>query len=168
MDQNFLRDVQRAGWQLIKVNEVSARVQCPRHGCGMRFDLHQDKAVPQSCDPQPEFSDVLIDQTADIRVLLRAIREGLGLTIKEVEEMAGASVDFFAKAEKNEPSKFPNFQTVLEWAASLGVQIYARRGPLPGMSLRYLAQSRKQAAMRTRLLHHHRARRAGGAQSEPE
>jgi|GEM_PF-3780872 len=168
MDQNFLRDVQRAGWMLVKVSEEYARVQCPRHGCSMRFNLPEGKPVPKACDPQPEFGDVLIDQTADIRMMLRGIREGLGLTIKEVEEMAGASVDFFAKAEKDEPSKFPNFQTVLEWAKALGVEFYARRGPMSGMSLRYIAQSRKQAAVRTRLLTHHRARRANGARSEQE
>lgn len=165
MDQGFLRDVQKAGWLINAVDETVVRVSCPRHGCNLKVNLRKGKNIPVACSPQPEKQYIEIDGTDAIRLLYRLIREELGLTIKEVEEMAGASVDYFAKAEKNNPSKFPNFQSTLEWGKSLGVRILAERGPLPAMSLRYLADSRKQVAARLKMQAHHRARREGGEQS---
>lgn len=162
MDQGFLRDVQRAGWQITGVDGQAATVACPRAGCSLKVRLKSGAKIPQACATGPDLAEVTVTTFEDARVFLRARREALGLTIKELEEVAGAAVDHLAKAEKDNPSKYPNTQLLIEWATSLGYEVVLRPAAMPAMALRYLADSRSQAASRLKMLGHHRARREGG------
>ena len=168
MDQGFLRDVQKAGWHITGVDQLAATVACPRAGCALKVRLKSGAKIPQACASGPELADIAVTTFEDARLALRARREALGLTIKELEEVAGAAVDHLAKAEKDNPSKYPNTQLLIEWATALGFEVVLRPAPMPAMALRYLADSRKQAPARFRMQAHHRARREGGEQSGQE
>ena len=95
-------------------------------------------------------------------MFLRDRREGLGLTIREVEESAGITVDFLAKFEKDDPSKFPNAQTFFEWAKTLGYEVVLRPAPLPPTTLRILSDTRAKLRMRLTKFRIHGERRSRG------
>ena len=160
-----MRDVQKAGWQIASVDSEAALVACPRAGCSLKVRLRSGSKIPPACLSGPDMAQVVVTTFEDARLALRARRESLGLTIKELEEVAGAAVDHLAKAEKNNPSKYPNTQLLIEWATALGYEVVLRPAPMPAIALRYLADSRSQAAARSKMLPHHRARRADGGQS---
>lgn len=160
VDQKFLRDVQAAGWQIKAADQSKVVAGCPRAGCALKILLRPDAPVPDTCKPGPDLAEVTVRTYEDARVFLRARREALNLTIKELEEVAGASVDHLAKAEKNNPSKLPNAQLLVEWAASLGYEVVLRPASLPPMALRYISDTRQHVASRVKMRPHHHQRRA--------
>lgn len=159
MDPHFLRNVQKAGWQIMSADTISATVACPRAGCSLKVRLKDGAKIPQACIAAPDLSEVTITTYNDARVFLHGRRVSLGLTIKELEEVAGVTVDHLAKAEKSNPSRHPNMEIMIEWATALGYEIVLRPAQMPSMALRYIADSRPQAAARLRMQAHHRSRR---------
>ena len=168
MDQKFLRDVQAAGWQIRAVDQDKVVAGCPRSGCTLNVNLRNGAKIPETCREGPDLAEVRVRTYDDARLFLRDRRESLSLTIREVEEVAGAAVDHLAKAEKDNPSKFPNAQLLIEWAASLGYDLVLRPAMLPGMALRYISDTRSEVGARSRKRAYHEARRAGVQRSSPE
>lgn len=166
MDQKFLRDVQAAGWQIQEVQTDAAIAACPRPGCTLQVALRFGSKIPAACDATSGLPEIVVRTFEDFRVPVRERRERLGLTIRELEEVAGTATDHLAKAEKDNPARVPNIQLVLEWAASIGYEVILRPAPMPAMALRYLADSRGQLAARKKMQPHHRAKREGAGQSD--
>ena len=151
MDQKFLKAVENAGWSIESVDADSVVGKCPSVGCQLRAKLAHDKPVPR-VDPscRRNVLDRKIESYDDVRELLRARREGLGLTIREVEEIAGAAVDHLAKAEKDDPSKLPNVQLLVEWLQALGLELVVRPGELPAYTRRVIVETRDKLDARRR------------------
>ncbi|MFW8636972.1 helix-turn-helix domain-containing protein [Cribrihabitans pelagius] len=95
------------------------------------------------------------------RMALRARREALGLTISEVEELAGATVDHLAKAEKDGSSKLPNAQLLLEWAQALGYEVVLRPTELPAYTRRVICYTRDRLEARQKRFRLEGRRRSG-------
>lgn len=151
MDAKFLKQCEDAGWHIEAAGDDFVIGKCPSVGCGLRAKLEQGKAVP--CADPGRRRDIL-DQKAefydDARMILRARREGLGLTIREVEEIAGAGVDHLAKAEKDDPTKIPNAQLLIEWAQALGFEVVLRPTELPAYTRRVICDTRDRLDARTK------------------
>jgi hypothetical protein len=162
VDPKFLRDVQRSGWLLNKVERQEVTASCPNQGCGLKVALRPGGAIPQACTPHLAMADVAVGSFGDARKILRKRREDLALTIKELEEVAGAAGDHFAKAEKDDPTKIPNAQIFLEWAASLGFAVILRPVAMPPVALRMISDTRQKTEARRTMQPYHRARREGG------
>jgi len=110
--------------------------------------LRPGKSIPETCAIGPDLAEVTVEHFETARVFLRDRREQLCLTIKELEEAAGITVDFMAKFEKDDPSKIPNTQTFIEWAQSLGYDVVLRPGKLPPNVLRLMADTRERVLAR--------------------
>ena len=95
----------------------------------------------------------------DGRVALRDRRVALGLSIREVEECAGAATDHFAKAEKDQPTRIPNIEIFIEWATSLGLELWLVPGDLPPYTRRVIVETRQVQKARKTMTPHHAARR---------
>lgn len=165
VDVKFLRDVQSAGWVIRAVDQGGVLAGCPRSGCALKVKLRQGARIPDTCRPGPDLAEVTVGVFDDARVFLRQRRNDLALNIKEVEEVAGITVDYLAKFEKDNPSKIPNAQTFIEWAQSLGYAVVLRPDRLPVYALRTITDTRAVAASRIKMQAHHQARREGVAQS---
>lgn len=151
MDPKFLKDVENAGWSIEAVDQDSVVGKCPSVGCQLRAKLEQGRYIPR-VDPSCRRSvlDHKVSSYDEVRELLRQRREGLGLTIREVEEIAGAAVDHLAKAEKDDPSKVPNVQLLIEWLQSLGLELVVRPGEMPAYTRRVIAETRDKLEARRR------------------
>lgn len=151
MDPKFVKKVQTAGWHITSVTEDAVVGSCPSVGCGLKAKLEPGGIVPD-VDPgcRRNRLDEPVEDYDDIRRALRGRREDLGLTIREVEEIGGISVDFLAKFEKDDPSKTPNAQTLIEWAQALGYEIVLRPGQLTPYAVRTLCDTRDKYEARTR------------------
>ena len=160
MDAKFLKELQDSGWHIEHVSEESAICKCPSVGCGLRAKLTQGAHIPK-VDPghRRDLLDHPISQYDDIRRILRERREGLGLTIREVEEVSGMAGDHLAKAEKDDFVKVPNANVMIEWAQSLGFEVVLRPSGLPTYTRRVVAESRKSQASRQRRFSLERRRR---------
>jgi transcriptional regulator with XRE-family HTH domain len=160
MDARFLRSVQDAGWLISSANQQYVLAECPNAGCGMTALLKRGTVIPQACQGPSRLKEVALDSFQHGRVELRRRREEMALTIKDLEEIAGAAGDHFAKAEKDDPSKVPNAQIFIEWAHSLGYDVVLRPGrPLTPLATRIIADSRDRAAARWHMQGHLRAQR---------
>jgi transcriptional regulator with XRE-family HTH domain len=162
MDPKWLRDIQKAGWVILAADEEHVWGACPRDGCTMRAKLHPSRPIPETSCRGPDLAEKTVEFFDDARLFLRDRREGLGLTIREVEESAGITVDFLAKFEKDDPSKFPNAQTFFEWAKTLGYEVVLRPCPLPPTTLRVLSDTRAKLRMRLTKFRIHGERRSRG------
>lgn len=143
MDAKFLKDVEGAGWSIEAVDDDSVIGKCPSVGCQMRAKLDHGKRIPQ-VDPgcRRDILDRKVGSYDEVREILRERREGLGLTIREVEEIAGCAVDHMAKAEKDGPVKVPNVQLLVEWMQALGLELVVRPGELPAYTRRVIVETR--------------------------
>lgn len=147
--QAFLRDVQKAGWAIEEVTDDTCTVKCPAHGCAMRARLKQGGAIPRR-EGQGQTWDQSVTSFDEVRETLRQRRQELGLTIPEVEEVAGIAGDHLAKFERDNFDKIPNTQLFFEWANALGMQVILRYGDLPPVTLRWIADTRDRAEARQR------------------
>ena len=171
IDPKFLADVERAGWFIQAVDEGSVIAACPRSGCALRTKLKAGTKPPETSRPGPDLASVRMQTFDNGREFLRDRRVALGLNIKEVEEIAGAATDHLAKAEKDNPSRIPNVEIFLEWATSLGIQVWLVPGDLPPYTRRVIVETRPQLRLRMAKQPHHQARRdrikaAGEGQKE--
>ena len=149
VEQNFLRDVQRSGWQVEAVDAHGCVARCGSPGCKVRVKLRQGAAIPQRCSSGADQAVPLTDYDT-ARVFLRGRREDLHLTIAEVEEVAGMTPDRLAKCERDDWSKMPNAQTFFEWAQALGYRVVLEPAALPPLMLSVIAQTRALVPSRAR------------------
>jgi len=161
MDPEFLKKVQRAGWAIERVTQDGAIAKCRADGCGMKALLSATARVPKvdPTDHKNRFDRPLASYD-ELRRLLRDRREDLGLTIREVEEVSGATTDHIAKSEKEDPARKPNFDLVLEWATTLGFEIILRPAHMPAYSLRTIADTRDKVESRKRRFSNEAKRRS--------
>lgn len=162
MHIEFLKQIQAAGWRLISADSDGATVKCPSHGCGLRARLAPGSSVPTVCQ-NVDATAIPVTSYTEIRDVLREAREGYGLTIREVEEIAGVPVDHMAKAEKSDPTRTPNIQMFLEWAQALGFEVVLRPAPLGNYALRVISQTREKQPARKKRFALERKRRTTAA-----
>jgi len=158
MSMDDLKAVQAAGWTLIATDGDSTLAACPSFGCGVKVRIPHGKRV-LSCDPGLNRGprDIPIGSYEDMRKALRLRRQELELAIPEVEHIAGLARDHLAKAEKPNPTKLPNVDTTLWWAAALGYEVVLRPVDLPDIALRIISETRPQGSRRRALSRRDRA-----------
>lgn len=144
----FLREVQGGGWLIITADSETVYAGCPRQGCGLQIKLKPGATVPASCRANPDLAEVVIEGFDDARRAMRARREQLGLSIRNVEEAAGLADDYLAKFEKDDPAKIPNAQSFIEWIQSLGHELVLRPKGLPPYTMRIISETRDQLRAR--------------------
>lgn len=166
MDPKFIKDVQEAGWQIVHVDEASLVMGCPNAGCGLKSRIKVGASIPQTPCATPALAEIKINGFDDARVFLRERRENLALSIRDVELVAGIAGDFAAKFEKDNPSKYPNVETFIDWVSALGYQIVLRPADLPPYTVRIIAETRDKLKSRVIMLPYHRAQRKRRAQRE--
>jgi len=159
IDQDFLRLIQRRGWQIVSADEEHVWAGCPREGCKLTVRLRPDGLVPDACGRGADLTEHVVTSFDVGRLFLRDRRVSLGLSIREVEEIGGIAEDFLAKFEKDNPSKTPNAQTFLEWAKALGYEVVLRPSFLPPLALRIIAETRAKLRSRITMFRVHAARR---------
>lgn len=151
---DFLRAVQMGGWQIVTADSETVWAGCPRAGCGLTVKIKPGAAIPTSCRAVPDLSEVVIDGFEDARRAMRARREQLGLSIRNVEEAAGLADDYLAKFEKDDPSKIPNAQSFMEWIQALGYEVVLRPRALPPYTMRIISETRDQLRARRKVFNH--------------
>lgn len=151
MDVKFLREVQAKGWHVEAATETAVIAKCPSVGCNLRAKLACNAHIPE-VDPNKSrgILDRKVEKYDDIREILRARREGLALTIREIEEISGIAVDHLAKMEKDDFRKQPNAQTLIEWAQALGFELVLRPIDMPIYALRTICDTRDKLASRSK------------------
>jgi transcriptional regulator with XRE-family HTH domain len=152
MSLKDLKKVQDAGWLIIASDDGGVLARCPSHGCGLKVRIPYGTNV-QSCDPGLSRSptDMPVGSFEDLRLFLQSRREELGLSISEIESISGLSVDHVAKAEKENPARLPNVDTVIYWANALGFEVVLRPAELSAMALRIIAETRPLQPRRRKL-----------------
>ena len=161
MDAKFVKDVQAKGWSVQSVSTDAVVAKCPSAGCNLYAELRYNGFVP-TIDPgcRRDPMDIQVATYDDIRRQLRAARESLLLTIREVEEIAGLEPDLLAKVERDGTKKIPNVQTLSDWAGSLGFEIVLRPIPLTAYALRTIIETRDKMAARSKRMTLENRRRA--------
>ena len=159
IDPKFLKDAQAAGWIIHSADKDKLMAMCPKAGCGLTLWLKPGRPIPDACKRGPEIREHVVEGFESARKFLRARRDDLALTIKEVEEACGIPNDFAAKFEKDNPSKIPNAETFIEWAQGMGYEVVLRYKGMPPLMLRYIADSRDRVAARRKMQPHHQRRR---------
>ena len=149
MNADFLKAVQAAGWTIESADGSVCIVTCPTPGCGMRARFRQDGAVPQRDVPFLRY-DEPVTTFSEAQEVLRRRRQNLGLTIPEVEDIAGMAGDHLAKFERVDYSRPPGIEIFLEWCGALGMEVVLRHGDLPPVALRVIADTRSRAKARQR------------------
>lgn len=139
-------DAQAAGWRIEEVETDSCRLACPREGCSVRVTWREGDPVP-ACSSAAG-PGLVIASHEDFRLLMRAERERLALTISEVEDAAGLSTSHLLKAEKDDPSRVVNLDTAIDWASALGGSLVVVFGPMPVRTLRIVAETREDVSRR--------------------
>jgi transcriptional regulator with XRE-family HTH domain len=164
MSVDDLKRAQKKGWILVAATEGAMIVRCPSFGCGLKAKIPYNSEIPQ-CDPSiyRDQSEIVVGNYNDLRELLRARRNELRFSIREVEEISGLSTDHIAKAEKENPVRQPNLDLVLPWAQALGYDLVLRPRDMTPYALRVIAQTRNKEELRgrhiTRRRHDERRRR---------
>lgn len=164
MDQSFLKDVQLRGWPIERVNLDDVVVGCPNDGCSVKVRLKNGSKIPDPCNTGAKLRYQVVNVFDDARTFLRSRREELRLTIRDVESISGMADDFLAKFEKENPSKYPNVQTFVEWAQSLGYQVVLTPADFSSLALRVIAETRHLIPARDQMTSQHRARRAASVE----
>ena len=151
MSVDDLKKAQAAGWMVEGALEDGILCRCPSHGCGLRVKIKYGAPI-QQCDPglSRHPADRPIGSYEEVRQLLRERREDLLLSIPEVEEIAGLTKDHLAKAEKDNPSRLPELDTILVWAQALGFEMVLRPTPLSNMGLRLIDETGRYRSRRVR------------------
>lgn len=146
--QDFLRDIQRAGWIIEEVDHEAAVAQCPAHGCGMRTSFTPSQDIPQACPGGGALAEVPMSDYAQLLAFLSQRRENLALNMPEAEAIIGLADGHLNKIESMVRQPYP--ATLFDWAAGLGYQIVLRPVGLPPKALAVISQTRDRAAVRRR------------------
>ncbi len=160
MNPDFLRRAQVEGWNVITADKEFVWLGCSRAGCNFQFKVRDGGAIPQTCRPQPVLAEIAIESFDDLREALRARREQLCLSIKDVEDAAGVATDHLAKFEKDDSLRIPNVMTAMDWAQALGYTIVLRQTGMPQVTLGLIARTRHLLSKRMSSFRHFREFRA--------
>jgi transcriptional regulator with XRE-family HTH domain len=91
--------------------------------------------------------EIEVGSYEEARVALRQRRKDLGLSIDDVEDIAGMASSHLAKAEIPRASRFASLDTMALWAGALGYDIVLRPKPLTPKALRVLTEKRLNRAV---------------------
>lgn len=160
MDQGFIAEVEKAGWLVKAVDKGDVLAACPRAGCALSVRLKLGAAIPKTCKTGPNLASVTMSSWSDAATFLRSRRDALCLSIKDVEEIAGAATDHFAKAEAINPTRIPNAEIFFQWANALGYDVLLVPGQLTPYARRIIAETRAAQSWRRKMMPHHQARRS--------
>ena len=165
MDPKFVKEVQQRGWHVEAVTDEDVIGRCPSIGCGLRAKLNQNARIPD-VDPGCRRSriDKPVHNFEDVRKAMRQRREELALTIHEVEEIGGITVDYLAKFEKENPSKIPNASLLFEWVQTLGYELVLRPIEMTPYAIRTICETRDKLASRQKRFSNDKRRRDGVGQ----
>jgi transcriptional regulator with XRE-family HTH domain len=141
VDAKFLEKVQAAGWNVLRVTKTDVMASCPSASCCMKAKLSPDQPVPKIAR-QDGRGDLLVETYDEIRQALRSRRHDLGLSIKDVEEVAGMTADHLAKMEKDDPSREPSIFLLMCWLEALGFDVVLRAKPMPRVTLKAIEETR--------------------------
>ena len=152
MSLEDLERIQKAGWMIVAADDERTLARCPAYGCGLKVNIPHGSSV-QACDPglSRDAWDIPIGNYEDIRLVLKDRRQELLLTIPEVEDIAGLSVDHIAKAEKKDPARKPTIETMIYWAQALGFEILLRHTGMPKKTLRFIDETRPMSPRRRQM-----------------
>jgi len=151
MDAKFVKDVQSKGWSVQAVSKDAVVAKCPSAGCNLFAELKYGGHIPEvdpGCRRDP--IDLQVASYDEIRLHLRAARERLLLSIREVEEISGIASDHLAKVEKDHNPRMPPAQMLFDWAGALGYELVLRPVPLPALAIRTIMDTRDKTAARTK------------------
>lgn len=148
----FMHRVQRQGWSIVSADESGVTARCRARGCAMGARLSLDGHVPKVCKPDTGPQEITVEVFEHIRVTLKARREELQLTIAELEDIIGMARDQIAKCERENPSRIPNVQTIMEWGEALGYRFAMIPANLPAITLRHIETTRDVAEWRKKKL----------------
>lgn len=146
--QEFLREIQRAGWVIAWVDDNVAVGECPRAGCGLRTNLRPGAHIPQACPGTGSLADVPMSDYTQLLEFLSQRRENLALNMPEAEEIIGLADGHLNKLESLARQPWP--QTLWDWVEGLGYQIVLRPAGLPPKALAVIARTRARAAVKRR------------------
>ena len=96
---------------------------------------------------------------ADIQNFLKSRRDELALSIAEIEEIIGLSKDHLAKMEKQNPSRTPSTDILIEWAQALGFELVFRPTPMTSYAIRTICDTRDKTAARQKRFETEKRRR---------
>ncbi len=148
MKMATLIEAQDKGWLLEDSDAAVVHVACPRAGCGLTLTLREGEPIP-SC-ATGEAQEVIVATHEDARRFLRARREQLGLSISDVEHLAGLASSHLLKAEKDNPARKVELDTLTLWANALGYAVALVPAPLHSATLRLIADTRHLQEQRQR------------------
>lgn len=157
MDPKFLKRIEDQGWVVESVEQDGVTARCPGKGCGLKTKFKEHAGgIPARAPIGFKGLDIAVGDFDGARQVLRERRETLGLTIREVEELAGIAIDFLAKFERDtwdddKWRKLPNAQTFMEWAQALGYEFVLRPIELPRPTRRVITQTRDRTKARRKL-----------------
>lgn len=150
LEPQFLRDVQRAGWDIRSVDPTGVIAGCPRQGCSLTVKLRSGVKIPETCRRGPDFRETPVANFDAARVALRDRRRALALSVEDVEHIAGVTASHLAKAEKDNPSRIVQMNIFLEWCDALGIEVVLRPKELPALALTIIARTRHLSEARRR------------------
>lgn len=145
IDPSFLKEIESRGWIIEACDETSCIAKCRSTGCGMRLRLAPGKAIPLNIPDQGYVVDLAVESFDQVRQILRDRREGLTLSIQELEQASGLADDHILKFERDnwqDSGRMPNTETFIAWAQSLGYQVVLRPTSLPAITLGLISSTR--------------------------
>lgn len=143
--QEFLKSVESRGWMVETFDGKHCIARCKSPGCSLRIQMEVGKHVPIREVDQSHLLDHVLHEYNDARKVLRDRREDLGISIAELEEVAGIAKDHLAKFEPDgyrKHNRVPNIEIFLWWANSLGYEVVLRPKELPPITCRAIAETR--------------------------
>lgn len=146
----LIQRIQAAGWVLESADKDTCVAKCPAMGCEMRAVFRTGGPLPKREPHSGPDLDIPVSTFNGAREVLRDRRRELLLTIRDVEEAAGAADDHLAKIERDNYDKIPNVETFMMWAEALGFQVVLRPIPLPPITVRAIVDTRAQSGSRAR------------------
>lgn len=148
--EDILR-AQNRGWMVEAVDEDRIVGRCPAHGCGLKAVLKAGSKIPQ-CDPDLRRDPTMlpIGIYDDLRLILKERREGLNLSMGDIEFASGLADGHVNKMESPNPARIPQIDTVLLWLQSLGYELVVRPTELPPATASILEGTRDMSGIRAR------------------
>ena len=136
----LIEAVEGAGWVVDTIEDGSCIARCPSQGCATRIVV-RDPGKPPQRRKSSDVVGVAPPNWQEARKFLRERRHKLKVTISDVEDIAGLADGHVLKAEKNQPMRVPQFDTMMNWAAALGVEVWLIPKQLPRQLKARLAEA---------------------------